>query len=71
MMWIGDFNRHHPTWDNPNDTRLFTREAIEAAEKLIRAIADLGMELALAAGTPTHIHNVTQKWTVTNLYLGP
>ena len=63
-MWIGDFNRHHPTWDNLNDTRLFTREvALEVVETLIKATADLGMELALAAGTPMHIHNVMKIWT--------
>ena len=63
-MWIGDFNRHHPTWDNLKDTRLFTREvALEVVETLIKATADLGMELALAAGTPMHIHNVMKIWT--------
>ena len=35
MVWIGDFNRHHPAWDKPEDTRLFTREALEAAELLV------------------------------------
>jgi hypothetical protein len=24
ILWVGDFNRHHPAWDNPEDTRLFT-----------------------------------------------
>jgi hypothetical protein len=27
-LWLGDFNRHHPRWDDPADTRLFTRSAI-------------------------------------------
>jgi endonuclease/exonuclease/phosphatase family metal-dependent hydrolase/predicted RNA-binding Zn-ribbon protein involved in translation (DUF1610 family) len=63
VIWLGDFNRHHPAWDNPEDNRLFTREAIEAAETLIKAVADQGLELALAPGTPTHVHNVTKKWT--------
>ena len=62
-IWLGDFNRHHPIWDDPNDTRLFTDEALTAAGKLIEAIADAGLELALPAGTPTHIHNVTKRWT--------
>ena len=26
-------------------------------------IADLGMDIALAKGTPTHCHNVTKKWS--------
>jgi len=63
LIWLGDFNRHHPYWDNPNDNRLFTRDAIGAAETLIEAVAEAGLELALLAGLPTHIHNVTKRWT--------
>jgi hypothetical protein len=25
IIWLGDFNRHHPHWDDPLDIRLFTR----------------------------------------------
>ena len=63
LIWLGDFNRHHPYWDKPEDNRLFTKEAREAAETLLKVIADLGMDTALAKGTPTHCHNVTKKWT--------
>jgi len=63
IMWLGDFNRHHPCWDNPEDTRLFTNEATEAAERLIEAVADVGLELALPSGRPTHEHNVTKRWS--------
>jgi hypothetical protein len=24
LIWLGDFNRHHPYWDKPKDNRLFT-----------------------------------------------
>ena len=24
VIWVGDFNRHHPAWDRPEDARLFT-----------------------------------------------
>jgi endonuclease/exonuclease/phosphatase family metal-dependent hydrolase len=63
IMWVGDFNRHHPHWDDPRDGRLFTNEATEAAEKLIVTLADLGLELALPSGTPTHRHHVTKLWS--------
>ena len=63
VLWLGDFNRHHPHWDNPSDTRLFTREALNNAEILISAVAGLGLDLALPPGIPTHLHNVTKKWT--------
>jgi hypothetical protein len=66
IIWLGNFNRHHPAWDNLEDNRLFTREALEKAEVLIKATAEHGLEMALAPGMPTHIHNVTKRWTRLN-----
>ena len=63
VIWLGDFNRHHPHWDSHDDTRLFTREAIKAAKALIEATAEAGLDMALPKGIPTHIHNVPKKWT--------
>ena len=63
ILWLGDFNRHHPHWDDPTDTRLFTRPAIHDAEIFISAVAELGLNLALPPGIPTHLHHVTKKWT--------
>ena len=63
ILWLGDFNRHHPHWDDPSDTRLFTKLAMSNAEILISAVADAGLDLALPSGIPTHLHNVTKKWT--------
>ena len=63
ILWVGDFNRHHPHWDDPNDNRLFTSEALKAADALIEAVASLGLDLALPSSLPTHVHNVTKKWT--------
>jgi ribonuclease HI len=62
-IWLGDFNRHHPHWDDTSDIRLFTKTAINKAEKLISAVADAGLDLALPPKTPTHKHNVSKKWT--------
>ena len=62
-IWLGDFNRHHPAWDSPEDHCLFTRKALEEAKTLLRAVADHGMEMALPPGVSTHIHNVTKKWS--------
>ena len=63
MVWVGDFNRHHPVWDRPEDSRLFTRDALDAAETLLKAIVELRLEMALLAGIPTHHHYVTKKWS--------
>jgi len=60
VIWLGDFNRHHPYWDSLEDTRLFTSEATEVAEKLIEAMADMGLELVLPSGLPTHKHSITK-----------
>ena len=62
-LWLSDFNRHHPHWDNPTDTRLFTSLATRNVEILISTVAELGLDLALPLGIPTHLHNVTKKWT--------
>ena len=62
-MWVGDFNHHHPHWDNPSNTRLFTEEALKAAEVLIEAVVSLGMDLILPSGIPTHCHYVMKKWS--------
>jgi hypothetical protein len=62
-LWLGDFNRHHPCWDNPGDIRLFTREAIKEAETLIEAVAEAGLVMLLPGGIPTHLHNVTKRWS--------
>jgi len=62
-LWVGDFNHHHPHWDDRNDARLFTTEALEAANFLIDAVSALGLHMALPGGIPTHLHNITKKWT--------
>ena len=63
LMWVGDFNRHHPCWDSMDNNSLFTKEAMEKAEMLIQVVAEIGLDLSLQAGTPTHKHNVTKRWS--------
>lgn len=53
VMWLGDFNRHHPTWDSPANHHLFTPRNLERAELLIHKLADLGLTMALPASIPT------------------
>jgi len=36
---------------------------MDAAEVLIEAIVDIGLELTLPSGIPTHQHNVTKGWS--------
>ena len=63
LLWLGDFNRHHLCWDTPENNALFTREALDQAEILIQGLAELGLEMALATGIPTHEHCITKRWS--------
>ena len=63
LIWAGDFNRHHPLWDDELDDRLFTPAALEDAGKLIEILADLNLKMALPKGQPTLEHLVTKKFS--------
>ena len=61
LLWLGNFNRHHPYRDAPENSTLFTRETLSQAEILIQSLAEVGLEMALEAGVPTHKHYVTKR----------
>jgi len=52
-IWLGDFNRHHPMWDDESNNRLFTRRALDEAELLIDLLAQYNMDMCLPKGIPT------------------
>ena len=60
MIWAGNFNRHHPLWDDDNDLHLFTQPALRKANKLIDLLASYDMHMALPKGPPTLKHMVTK-----------
>ena len=39
IIWLGDFNRHHPLWDEERNAHMFTKAALEAAQPLINMIS--------------------------------
>ena len=53
MVWLGDFNKHHPLWDALEDTHLFTPANLNSANVLVTLLGDHNMEMALLAGIPT------------------
>lgn len=53
FIWLGDFNRHHPRWDDHGNAHLFTRQNLERAELLTRYLAEFGMDMALPPGVAT------------------
>lgn len=56
FIWMGDFNRHHPMWDDPTHTHLFSASNLRKAENLINIVTSLGMTMALRKKTPTLEH---------------
>ena len=63
MIWAGDFNRHHPLWDDNKDIHLFTHQAIRRAEGLIEIMADYNLAMTLLKGIPTLQHMRTKKYS--------
>src|SRR6266481_1666324 len=70
MIWCGDFNCHHPMWDEERNSHLFTTTEMTRAELLISLVADFGMSMALPPGTPTLQSLATGNWTrVDNVFV--
>ena len=62
-MWNGDFNRHHPLWDNDEDEQLFMDDTIVEADFLISRLAEWKMEMVLPKGILTLKHMVMKKYS--------
>lgn len=62
-IWIGDFNRHHPLWDEERNGHLFTNSNLRAAEELIDLTQDFDMHMVLPQGIPTLQANGTGNLT--------
>jgi Endonuclease-reverse transcriptase len=66
IIWAGDFNRHHPLWDEEHNRHLFTTRNITEAELLIETLTNHDLEMALPKGLPTLQSMVTKNWTRTD-----
>ena len=62
-MWCGNFNWHHPMWDEERNHHLFTAWAIEESEQLITLAADCDMYMVLPKDMPTLVSMSTKNWT--------
>jgi ribonuclease HI len=60
MLWLGDFNRHHPLWESENNRHLNSSE--NELQPLLDLIRDHNMDLSLPPGLPT-FETVTHNWT--------
>ena len=65
MIWAGNFNRHHPLWDNDNNTHLFT---LDHSANLIDLITTYDLNMTLAKGIPMLQHMVTKKYSRPNKF---
>jgi ribonuclease HI len=63
IILLGDFNRHHPLWDDPSNHHLFTRSNLRDAQLLLDLTADYDLHMALPASTPTLISMATKNYT--------
>jgi hypothetical protein len=61
-IWAGDFNRHHPAWDDDDQDQLFTAAAIRDANILLDAVDNAGLTMALPKGTNT-LETTRGNWT--------
>ena len=51
VLWLGDFNHHHPMWEDETNERLFKAE--EYQSPLIKLLYRNEMLLALPKGIPS------------------
>jgi Endonuclease-reverse transcriptase len=56
VIWLGDFNRHHPMWDDDSNDQLFTPHALRSTEELITLLAKWDMTMLLLKGVHTLKH---------------
>lgn len=62
-IWIGDFNRHSPVWDELRNGQLFTATNLRAAQTLIDLAYRHSMRMALPHGINTLEHTTSKNWT--------
>ena len=66
MIWLGNFNRHHPQWDDEQNTHLFTRSSLDEAQILINATIDYNLQMTLPKRLPTLIAMLTGNYKRTD-----
>src|SRR5882672_6317821 len=53
ILWLGDFNSHHPMWDEARNSHLFMRASLDRAQDTIEVAADHDLQMILPKGAPT------------------
>ena len=63
MLLCGDFNHHHPLWDEERNSHLFTASASLAVQPLMSLLEDYNMVMILLKNIPTLQSLATGNWT--------
>jgi hypothetical protein len=66
MLWLGDFNRHHPLWEEEHNSHLLTEPYLTTAELLLLLLAEYGMQQALPKNMLILQALATKNWTRPN-----
>ncbi|KAJ3486122.1 hypothetical protein NLI96_g4454 [Meripilus lineatus] len=53
ILWLGDFNRHSPLWDEERNAHLFTRQNLDDADTLLNVLVNHDLRMLLPPGIPT------------------
>lgn len=63
ILLLGDFNQHHPLWEEECNSHLLTNSYLSATEPLLLLLAEHGLQQALPKNIPTLQSLVTKNWT--------
>ena len=63
MLWLGDFNHHHPLWETNNNRHLYNSASM--INPLINLITEHNMIIAIPPEIPTY-ETTTSNWTCPN-----
>ena len=64
LIWAGDFNQHHPRWDEERNCQLFTVRALDEAQLLIDILDEHHLDMALPKDVPTlEFMGASKNWT--------
>lgn len=53
VIWLGDFNRHHPIWEDERNTHLLTEKYLDEAQPLVNLLSVFDLQMLLPPATPT------------------
>ncbi|TFY51039.1 hypothetical protein EVG20_g11197 [Dentipellis fragilis] len=61
VIWLGDFNCHHPDWDVVKNKQLFTPDAVKAADILLTHVSHNGLLMALPLQLTTALQDTIRE----------